>query len=188
SQVGDGRVKPEHIDPQVRCGSAGIPKNQGHPNPFQIQQSAGPVVFLFQYPRGQFRLVPLDGRPPLAQDIPLWMGDSRGKWEGNIFVIDITNTNAQSWFDQVGHFHSDALHMVERITPLDVDTLSDRFTITDPKVYTRPWTAELIQNRQKNEQLEFIVESECNEGGNPGLYAAMGVPHKVSTRKGWVER
>ena len=181
-------VKPELIDPQVRCGAAGIPKLYGHVNPFQILQPKGAVVFLYQYPRSLNRYVPLDGRPHLGKNIPLWMGDSRGKWEGDTLVIDITNTHPMTWFDQVASFHSDQLHMTERWTMLDADTLRMQSTQTDPKVYTKPWTVQQILQRQKNEQLEFIVEAECNEGGNPGLYAAMGKPHTTSVRKGWVER
>ena len=173
-------VKPEYVDPQVRCGPAGIPKLYGHVNPFQIQQPAGQVVFLYQYPKSLHRAVPLDGRPHIGKNIPLWMGDSRGKWEGNTLVIDITNTDPQTWFDQVASFHSDALHMVERFTPVDIDTLQFQATITDPKVFTRPWTVQLELKRQKNEQLEFIVESECNEAGNAGMYALMGIKHSQS--------
>ena len=181
-------VKPEDTDPQARCAPAGIPRVHSHVTAFQILQPAGQVIFLYQYPRSLHRSVPLDGRPHLGTDIPLWMGDSRGRWEGNTLVVDITNTNAQTWLDQVGGFHSDALHMVERFTVVDADTIQYQATLTDPKVYTRPWTVAWELKRQKDEHQQFIIESECNEAGNPGLYGIMGTEHSQSTTEERVER
>ena len=181
-------VKPEYVDPQLRCAPAGLPAVHGHLEPFQILQPKGQVVFLYQYPRSLHRGVPLDGRPHVGKNVPLWMGDSRGRWEGNTLVVDITNTNPQTWFDKVGSFHSDALLMVERFTFADIDTLQYQATITDPKVFTRPWTVALELRRQKNEQVQFVVESECNERGNPDLYGILRVKHPKSVGKGWVER
>ena len=181
-------VKPEDTDPQARCAPAGVPRVHSHVTAFQILQPAGHVIFLYQYPRSLHRSVPLDGRPHLGTNIPLWMGDSRGRWEGNTLVVDITNTNAQTWLDQVGGFHSDALHMVERFTVVDADTIQYQTTLTDPKVYTRPWTVAWELKRQKDEHLQFIIESECNEAGNPGLYGIMGTEHSQSTTQEQVER
>ena len=181
-------VKPEDTDPQARCAPAGIPRVHSHVTAFQILQPAGQVIFLYQYPRSLHRSVPLDGRPHLGTNIPLWMGDSRGRWEGNTLVVDITNTNAQTWLDQVGGFHSEALHMVERFTVVDADTIQYQATLTDPKVYTRPWTVAWELKRQKDEHQQFIIESECNEAGNPGLYGIMGTEHSQSTTQGRVER
>ena len=181
-------VKPEDTDPQARCAPAGIPRVHSHVTAFQILQPAGQVIFLYQYPRSLHRSVPLDGRPHLGTNIPLWMGDSRGRWEGNTLVVDITNTNAQTWFDQVGGFHSDALHMVERFTVVDADTIQYQTTLTDPKVFTRPWTVAWELKRQKDEHQQFIIESECNEAGNPGLYGIMGTEHSQSTTQERVER
>ena len=181
-------VKPEDTDPQARCAPAGIPRVHSHVTAFQILQPAGQVIFLYQYPRSLHRSVPLDGRPHLGTNIPLWMGDSRGRWEGNTLVVDITNTNAQTWLDQVGGFHSEALHMVERFTVVDADTIQYQATLTDPKVYTRPWTVAWELKRQKDEHQQFIIESECNEAGNPGLYGIMGTEHSQSTTEERVER
>jgi len=179
-------VKPEDTDPLARCAPMGVPRVNKWVTPFEIVQPAGYVVFLYEYPKSLHRIVPLDGRAHLGKNIPLWLGDSRGHWEGNTLVVDITNTNALTWFDQVGNFHSDALHMVERLTMVDVDTIQYRVTLTDPKVYTRPVTLEWPLKRQKDEDQEFIVESECNEAGNPGLYGIMGIPHSQSTGPGRV--
>ena len=67
------------------------------------------------------------------------MGDSRGHWEGNTLVVDVADNNDKSVFDMAGHFHSDAMHVVERFTPVDKDTIDYEATIEDPKVFTRPF-------------------------------------------------
>ena len=166
----------------------GVPRVHNWVTSFQILQPAGHVIFLYQYPKSLHRSVPLEGRPHLGTNIPLWMGDSRGRWEGDTLVVDITNTNAQTWFDQAGNFHSEALHMVERFAFVDADTIQYQATITDPKVFTRPWTVAWELKRQKDEHQQFIIESECNEAGNPGLYGIMGIKHSQSTTQGQVER
>ena len=87
------------------------------PHPFQIVQNADVFEMLFEY--GHYtRLVYLNGFPHHDQ-IPFWMGDSRGKWEGETLVIDSKNFFGQTWFDKAGNFHSDALHLVERLTRVD---------------------------------------------------------------------
>jgi hypothetical protein len=88
----------------------------------------------------------LDGRPPLGKDIKLWNGSSRGRWDGDTLVIETSNLNGLTWFDQMGNFLSSEAQLVERITYVDANTLHYQQTITDPKVFTRPWTmAQAIQ-------------------------------------------
>ena len=110
-----------------------------------------------------FRTIPLDGRPRLGQDIQLWRADSRGQWEGDSLVIDVTNVSDQPRFDVVGNFHSDALHVVERLRLVDADTIDYRATMDDPKVYTRPWTMAIVIRRVKEKGFE-LLESACHEG------------------------
>jgi hypothetical protein len=130
-------TSPEYLDPVVRGFLEGVPRInlQGG---FQILQSPGQVVLVHDYGH-TYRVIPLDGRPHLNPRIKLWMGDSRGHWEGNTLVVDVTNNNDQAWFDIVGSFHSDALHMVERWTSVSADRIDYQVTIEDPNVYTRPW-------------------------------------------------
>jgi hypothetical protein len=78
-------------------------------------------------------------RPHIGQDIKLWQGDSRGHWEGNTLVIDVTNVKAKSRLDMVGNFYSPSAHFVERLTVVDDKTINYEATITDPTVYTHPW-------------------------------------------------
>jgi hypothetical protein len=93
----------------------------------------------------------------------LFMGDSRGHWEGDTLVVDVTNQMARSWIDQAADFHSDAIHVVERFTPLDSNNIAYEATIEDPKVFTRPWKIAYFYSRvldPKYEALEFA----CIEG------------------------
>jgi len=92
--------------------------------------------------------------------VETWMGWSRGKWEGDTLVVDVTSFNDQTWFDRAGNFHSDALHVVERYTPISPDALRYDVTIEDPKVFTRPWkmSMPLYRRIEKNAQL---LEYKC---------------------------
>jgi hypothetical protein len=88
------------------------------------------------------------------------MGHSAGHWEGDTLVIDVTGQNDQTWFDRAGDFHSDALHVVERYTPMSPDALTYEAIIEDPKVYSRPWkiSMPLYRRLEKNAQ---ITEFRC---------------------------
>jgi hypothetical protein len=113
----------------------------------------------------------------------MWMGDSRGRWEGNTLVIDVTNHNDLTWFDQAGGYHSDALHVVERLTFVDADTINYEATLEDPKAYTRPWKIAFTILRHKEEGFE-LLEDACFEGvqGDANLYAPRsGTPEKTES-------
>jgi hypothetical protein len=127
------------------------------PSPYQILQPPGYIVMLFE--RMSWRQIPLDGRNHIPDDIRLWQGDSVGHWEGDTLVIDSTNFNGKAWLNEVGEIVSHAEHVVERITPIDADNMTYRATITDPVVYTRPWTIEIGLRRQDDE----ILEIACHE-------------------------
>ena len=75
------------------------------------------------------------------------MGDSRGRWEGSTLVVDVANNNDLTWFDVVGSLHSDALRVSERFVPINADTIDYTAVLTDPRVYTRPWTMKLTFQR-----------------------------------------
>ena len=101
--------------------------------------------------------------PHVPAAIHLWNGDSRGRWEGNTLVVDITNTNGLTWLDNAGNFASDALHVVERYTLIDRDTIHYEARLEDPKVYARPWTMVSALTRNKEPGFE-IWEQACHEG------------------------
>jgi len=154
-------TKREYVDPHTLCFLSGIPRvlYQGG---FQILQPPGHVVILQEFNHA-YRIIPLDGRPHVGESIKLFMGDSRGHWEGNTLVVDVPNNNDKTWWDVVGSFHSDALHIVERYTIVDAETINYEATIEDPKVFTRPVKMALLLKRNKEKGYE-LMEFACHEG------------------------
>ena len=128
-----------YVDTQARCLPAGVPRfNYSVPyDGYHFLQIPGYVVLLGEW-NHLYRIIPLDGRPHLPRDIKLWMGDSRGHWEGNTLVVDTTNLNGQEWLDMFGTIHSDAMHVVERYTLVSADRVDYEAVIDDPKVFTKP--------------------------------------------------
>jgi hypothetical protein len=146
-------------DPEVKCYMPGVPRAAYMPYPFQIVQTPKYVLMAYEY-AGANRTIFMDKAPPAAADS--WMGHSVGRWEGDTLVVDVTAQNDETWFDRAGNFHSDALHVVERYTPLSADALTYEATIEDPKVFSRPWkiTMPLYRRLEKNAQL---LEFKCVE-------------------------
>ena len=124
----------------------------------QILQIPGYVVILAQS-NNAARIIPLDGRPHLSPDIPQWLGDARGRWEGNTLVIEGTNFNDQLRF--LGS--TGALRLVERLTRVDADTLRYQLTVDDPKTWTKAWSAELEWPKTAGPIYEFACH-EANYG------------------------
>jgi hypothetical protein len=144
------------------CTPPGFPRVLLHPFPFQIVQTPGEVIMLFEYDSIQ---VPIftDGRPHDATLGPRWMGDSIGHWEGDTLVTDTVNFNDKTWIDRMGHPHSEQLHVVERIRRLDHDHLVDDLTFEDPKAYTKPWSGQLKFALQPKWTLgEYFCEDQDN--------------------------
>ena len=156
-----GTERPENLDPVARGFMEGIPRIN-YQGGLQILQMPGQVVFLYEYGH-HWRVVPVDGRPHLDENILLWMGDSRGYWEGNTLVIDTTNHNDQTWFDQVGSFHSTALRVTERWTMVGPHRIDWEVVIDDPKVFTQPWKMRLNYGRNTDPTYEHM-ESAVWEG------------------------
>jgi hypothetical protein len=150
---------PEDRSLQERCllwGSAGPPMLPGPYNSnYQIVQSRG-YVMIFVEMIHDARIIPLDGRPHLPPEIRLWLGDSRGHWEGNTLVVDTTNFNGQTAFRGSG----ENLHLTERFTRTDAETIRYEFTVDDPATFTRPWKAEIPMRKTQGP----IYEYACNEG------------------------
>ena len=144
---------------QERCImglNAGPPMTPGaYNNNVQLFQTPGYVTILTEMVHDA-RVIPLDGRPHLGQQFRQWKGDSRGRWEGNTLVVDTTN-----FYRETSMRGSTAnIHLVERFTRVDADTLLYEFTVTDPTTWTRPWTASVPMTRSKNP----IYEYACHEG------------------------
>ena len=148
----------EHVDPHVRALPDGVPRNNYVPGGLQIGQRPGYVEILYESNHA-FRVIPMDGRPHVGANIKLWMGDSRGRWEGNTLVVDVTNFNEGSWFDSHGSFHSDALHVVERWTMVSADRIDYEATMEDPKVFSRSWKIALTIDRRTEKAYEQWEDS-----------------------------
>ena len=144
-------------DPTAHCFPAGVPRSMYVPTSFHVIQTADYIVFLHE--RTSWRIVALDGRAHLPDAIRLWQGDSVGRWEGDTLVVDTTNFNGKTWLNEVGEIVSYAEHVVERFTPAGPDTVRYEATITDPVVYTRPWTIAFPLKRDEHE----LSEAACHE-------------------------
>ena len=145
-------------DPTAHCFPAGMPRSYWVPQGIQVVQTPQYVVFLFE--RTAWRIVPLDGRAHLPEDMRLWQGDAVGHWEGDTLVIDTTNFNGKTWLNEAGEVISYAEHLVERITPTGPDTFNYEATVSDPVVYSKPWTVEFPMRREPKFEL---IEAACHE-------------------------
>jgi hypothetical protein len=152
----------KYVEPNVPCFPSGVPRSLYVPTQIEILQSAGHVLILFERAH-TYRIIPTSPRPHVGADITLWMGDSRGRWENNTLVVDVTNHNAKTWFDQEGNFHSSDAHMVERFTLIDPNTIHYQVRIEDPRVYERPWTM-AFPLRRNTEKGFRLIEEACHEG------------------------
>lgn len=159
---------PEERDAWARCITRGLPTVMtptGYNNGYRILQTPGYVVIHSEMIH-EVRFIPLDGHPHVDQNIGLWMGDSRGRWEGNTLVVDTTNFN--DWMNDgflkpLGRFQgaSKNMHLVERFTRINAETIQYEATIDDPKTFTRPWTLALPLAKDDGYQ---IFEYACHEG------------------------
>jgi hypothetical protein len=165
--VGDHWV---HQTPWDRCITRGIPAGMfpaGYNNAYQFIQTPGYVVIVYEMIHVA-RIIPLDGRPHLGASIRTWDGDPRGHWEGTTLVVDTANYNDKGSIATSaatgrirGIPQSEALHVVERFTPVDANTIQYRVTVDDKNVYTKPWTVEMPLTRDsKYEMFEYA----CQEG------------------------
>ena len=151
------------LDPEVKCYLPGVPRATYMPHPFQIVQTPNTILMAYEFASAS-RIV----RMTKTEDAPIdfWMGWSRGHWEGDTLVVDVTGFNGQTWFDRAGNFHSEALHVIERYRRTGPDHLWYEVTIEDPNVFTRPWkmSMPLYRRKEKNAQLfeykcvEFVEE------------------------------
>ena len=109
----------------------------------------------------EVRVIPLDQRPHVGTGVRMWSGDSRGWWEGQTLVVETTNFNDQ---EAASAGRARSMHLVERFTRLDADTIEYRLTVTDPVTFTQPWT--LVNGLRRADG--GIYEVACHEG-NIGL-------------------
>jgi hypothetical protein len=148
-------------DPTAHCFPAGVPRSMYVPAAFNIIQTSDYIVFLHE--RMAWRIVPLDGRPHLPDSVRLWQGDSVGRWDGDTLVVDTTNLNGKTWLNEGGEIVSYAEHVVERFTPTSPERISYSATITDPVVYTRPWTIAFPLKRGNAEMFEVSCHEDDHD-------------------------
>lgn len=153
------RPNQAQVDTRNRGWPDGVPRiNYYSVNPFQILQPAGAVLILYEA-QHEFRYIPLDGRPQIDAGVKLWMGSSRGRWEGNTLVVEVTNVNDRVRYSVSGDFASDDVKITERWTWVDRDTIRHTATFEDPKVYTRPFTVAKTIQRLKDPGFEIFEYS-----------------------------
>lgn len=181
----------EHLDPRVKCLPAAFPRAHlpvGY-NTYQIEQGPGFVLMLYEW-NHHSRYIPLDDSPHIDPAIRLGMGDSRGRWEGNTLVVDTTNFTDNTW--PVGHgappegapgsalstghgvFHSDQLHVIERFTFIDANTIQYTATIEDADVFSQPWTLR-YNALQRAADDHMLFEYACHEGNGRNLSLMTGI-------------
>jgi hypothetical protein len=198
TEIVANQEKVEYLDPRVRCLQSGVPRANlpvGY-NTYQFLQVPGAVILLYEW-NHMYRHIPLDGRPHISPNIRLPMGDSRGRWEGNTLVVDVTNFTDTTWV--VGHgappdnapasaistghgvFHSEALHVVERFTLINANTIEYEARIEDPKVFTRPWTIRFnaFTRAPADHQL---FEYACHEGNGRNVKLLTGFDIETGTQ------
>jgi len=142
-------------DPETKGYLPGVPRIMYMPFPFQIFQTPNYVTMAYEYGHA-VRMIYANGTKHPAGPINWWMGDSRGRWEGDTLVVDVVHFTDETWLDRAGNFHSDALHLVERYTLTSPDHINYEVTIEDPNVFTRAWKMSMTLYRRKEPNLRIL--------------------------------
>jgi hypothetical protein len=154
-------------DPELKCYMPGVPRATYLPYPFQIVQGSSPSILIAYEFASATRIIRLNWEQEAPTDS--WMGWSRGRWEGDTLVVDVTGQREETWFDRAGDFHTNALHVVERYTPVSPYHLMYEATIEDPNVFTRPWTISFPLYRRMERNLQ-LLEFKCVPFAEEVLY------------------
>ena len=145
-------------DPRLKGWTLGVPRGIYYPEPFQIFQRPRDLTIVHQFGHS-VRTVHTNGTPhPGGDRNEFWLGDSRGKWEGDTLVVDVAGFNDETWLDRAGNYHSDKLHVVERWHYLDPNTIEYKATLDDADVYSRPWTLSVLLHRHREKNFQLIED------------------------------
>ena len=158
-------------DPELQCYRPGVPRANYMPFPFQIFQNSEQILITYEY-KGAHRLVNLASNEEAPAGF--WMGWSNGRWEGDTLVVDVTGFNGLAWFDRAGNFATDALHVVERWTPMGPNHLMYEATMEDPNVYTQPWTISFPIYRRLEPNVQ-LMEFNCVPFVEEIMYTPLGL-------------
>lgn len=173
SVPGDG-IDPPLGDPELKCWMPGVPRTMYMPYPLQLVQTPEFVLLAHEF-NGTARLVRMDWEEESPVDDTFYMGWSRGHWDGDTLVIDVTGLNEDNRLDRAGNFYSASVHIVERLTLVSPYHLMYEATIEDPNVYTRPWTIRFPLYRRM-EQNAQIMEFKCQPYVEELLYGRFTKP------------
>ncbi len=151
----DSRAKD---DPRLKCWVLGVPRSVYFPAPFQIFQREQDLTLLHQFGH-QVRTIFTNGTGH-QEDIEdgYYLGDSRASWDGDTLVTDVRNFNEETWLDRSGNYHSDALRVNERWSFVDANTIRYRATVQDDKVFTKPWSLEVLLHRRRDKDFQLIED------------------------------
>lgn len=158
-------------NPTARCLSPGlINLTTVSFFPIQFVQIPGQMVILYEWDHF-FRVIPTDGRKQTEDPDPLQsLGHSVGRWEGDTLVVDVVGFSDYTWIDNNAGVHSDALHVVERFTMIDSDTIEYRAVLEDPKAWTKPWNVSATLKRRPSG--DALMEYNCAENNKPEDFPA----------------
>lgn len=149
----------DKADPRLKCYTLGVPRGIYYREPFQLFQRDEDLTQVFQFGHS-VRTIPTNGTEHPDNPNDWWLGDSRGRWEGDTLVVDVKHFNDETWLDRTGNFHSDALHVVERWRYLDANTIEYRATLEDAQVFSRPWSLSVLLHRHREKNFQ-LVENYC---------------------------
>ena len=154
-------------DPVVKCYLPGVPRATYLPFPLQIFQAPDATLITYEF-AGADRIVHMN-RPDYIAQVDSWMGHNLGHWEGDTFVVVVTGQLPSTWLDSAGNHHSEQLTVVERYTPMGPNHIQYRATMTDPLVYSRPWSIEMPLYRRM-EKYAQLLDFKCIEFAEEMLY------------------
>ena len=144
-------------DPALKGFTLGVPRGIYYPEPFQIFQREKDIFLVHQFGHS-VRTIYTNGTEHPQDPYDWWLGDSRGRWEKDTLVVDVKHFNDLTWLDRAGNFHSDALHVIEKWTFLDENTIDYKATIEDPNVFSRPWNISVILHRHREPNFQLIED------------------------------
>ena len=148
------------VDSEANCKMVGVPRITYMPYPFQILQTPNQIVMTYEWVH-TIRNIFMTGEHPEGP-IQWYMGDSRGRWEGDTLVVDVVHFTDETWFDRSGNFHGESLHVIERYTRTGPDHMLYEVTIEDPEVFSEPWQMSMSLYRRQEENIR-VLEYECYE-------------------------
>jgi hypothetical protein len=151
-------------DPLAKCFLPGVPRIMYLEYPFQIFQTPEHLAITFEWSQ-VYRLIYTNGQPTKHEGVESWMGNSRGRWEGDVLVVEVTDHNDHTWFDAAGNFHSNALKLTERYSLRDANTIDYEVTFDDPQTFARPWKIAMQLHRQTDAKriFEYQCQAEAEE-------------------------